>query len=457
MNRFIYSFALVMLAIMPVSAQEDSVFARKAPIEAVSTDGATGSSNAKVLYTSPDIVFADANFFDIQYTSKNVKNEKVTLSARVYVPNPWLIPDNLAIINHVILSCHPTVTSNFEAPTGTGPIDGEIKRMCGVHNDDGYANCYMIVCPDYCGYGVSSYIQHPYLIHDITAANCIDAVRAAVNEVSKTGRLRDWDLDIIGYSQGGATALACTKYLHTNKENSDLLDRLRQTICGDGPYSAVETVKQYIEWGIPAEYGGLDRDLEYPCIVPLIIQSAKEAYGDGCMKTVDTESYFTQEFLDTGIFEMIKAKVTNTNDLNNELMKKMPRRRPVDLFSDKVINPDGTLNETTNEYKCLFRAFEKGDLTTGWTPTKPLTFYHLPNDGVVPYANFQAAKDGFKEDNKNIRFIEARDAHKGDDTFSFVCMAKCLRDPDFEMTSHADGGTLFYLDYMFGSVLRKGR
>lgn len=455
MKKIIYSFALMMLAVMPASAQEDSIYAKTVSMEAVSASGAASSSVPKTAATEPSL-FDEHNHFDIQYVSRNVKGEYATLSARVYIPEPWDEIDSRIIINHVVLNCHPTVTSNFEAPTGAGAIDKEIQRMCGVKDINIYTSgCYMVVCPDYCGYGVSSYQQHPYLIHDITAANCIDAVRAAVKAASEKKILGKWDLDIVGYSQGGATALACTKYIHESKNCSDLRSRLRQTVCGDGPYSTLATVKQYLEWGVPAEHGGPDRDLEYPCVLPLIIEAAKQAYSDGCMKTVETKDYFTEAFLNTGIMDLLKTKVTNTDDLNNEIRKKMPRQRPVDLFSKNIINPNGTLNTTTNEYKCLIRALEKADLTTGWTPQKPLTFYHLPNDGVVPYANFEAAKKGFGLDNSNIRYIEAKDAHDGGAFFWLATKTQCLENPNFELTNHADGGTLFYIDYMFGTVLRK--
>lgn len=442
-----------MLAVMPASAQKDSVNTKKSQIEAVGTTEVASSSIPKTA-SAPSLL--DEHYqLDIQYVSKNVKGNNTTLSARVYYPEPADEIDSRVVISHVVLNCHPTVTSNFEAPTGVGAVDRDVYRLCGVKDvsiyTDGY---YMVVCPDYCGYGVSSYEQHPYLIHDITAANCIDAIMPAINAVrEKCHVANDWDLDIVGYSQGGATALACTKYIQERSDCSYLFNRLRQTTCGDGPYSTVATVKQYIEWGIPTEYGGLDKDLEYPCVLPLIVEAAKQAYGDGCMKTVKTEDYFTEEFIKTGIMDLLKNKVTNTDDLNNEIKKKMPRQRPVDLFSDKIINPNGTMKTETNEYKCLMRAMEKGDLTKGWTPKKPLTFYHLPNDGVVPYANFKAAKEGFGTDKSNIRYFEAKDAHKGGELFDFACSFNNVH-PIFELTNHAEGGTVFYVDYLFGTVLR---
>lgn len=155
-----------------------------------------------------------------------------------------------------------------------------------------------------------------------------------------------------------------------------------------------------MEWGVPTEYGGPDKDLEYPCVLPLILGAAKEAYGDGCMNTVDVETFFSEEFRNTGIIDMLKTKVLNTDDLNNEIKELMPRRRPVDVFSPNIINPDGTFKTETNEYKCLMRAIEE-------------------------------AKKGFGTDKKHIRFLEAKDTHKGGKLFDALNWFEDLSNPDF--------------------------
>lgn len=449
-----------MLAAMPTMAQEDSVSTKNTQPEAANISQARSPLKKVTMVTYPDLA-DDPIQFNIQYTSKNAKNEKVALSARVYVPEPFDKIDSKCEVTHVILNCHPTVTSNFESPTGTGAMDKDIKRMCGVHNVlDGLnlTGYYMVICPDYCGYGLSSYLQHPYLIHDITAANCIDAILPAIEEAkNRNTKIGSWDLTIVGYSQGGATALACAKYLESDGCPQNLKDKinLRETFCGDGPYSTPATVSKYMEWGVPTEYGGPDKDLEYPCVLPLILGAAKEAYGDGCMNTVDVETFFSEEFRNTGIIDMLKTKVLNTDDLNNEIKELMPRRRPVDVFSPNIINPDGTFKTETNEYKCLMRAMEIGDLTKGWQPQHPITFYHLPNDVVVPYANFEEAKKGFGTDKKHIRFLEAKDAHKGGKLFDVLSWAEDISNPDFQNTNHTDGGMLFYVDFLFGGILRQ--
>lgn len=391
----------------------------------------------------------------ISYMSLDAKKDSVRLSAAIYIHE-----DNT--YDKMLLNCHPTVTSNFEAPTGAKPVDEDIRRICDEN--------FLVVCPDYCGYGFSTYKQHPYLIHDVTAKNCIDAAMASLYYIQNQLKIqpiegRHFSTYIVGYSQGGATALACAKYLESEAcpEATKTRLNLKETCCGDGPYSTEATVKKYIKWGKEKSAGGEDQDLEYPCVLPLIVAAAKEAYGDGCMRTVEIEDYFSEEFKATGIIELIKNKDMTTVDLNSEIRSKMKGRlRPVDVFSKLLINKDTReLNTESNEYKCLMRAMQINELAKGWSPQHPLTFFHLKQDGVVPYANLEEvmSKDGIKNTAKKDVTITITDPEEvRSDIPWYVKTGSYLSGsaiPEWDEANHAEGGTLFYAAYMFGEKLHK--
>lgn len=403
-------------------------------------------------------VLGSVPHFDIHYTSYDGQKNKVTLSARVYHPMDKSLNDKL-YINYIFLACHPTVTDNWETPTGGDPVDGQVANLAGVHG-----NTSIVIFPDYCGYGASSHLQHPYLIHDVTARNCIDAVMAVLKFIEDE---TNWEYEgaqthILGYSQGGATALACTKYLESDACPDEVKQKINlyETACGDGPYSAVATVKQYLEWGAPTKYSDGD-DLEYSCVLPLIVAAAKEAYSEGCMRTVEVEDYFTEEFLSSGILDLIKTKGASTNVLSKAIGSVMKRQRPVDVFSENIIDKKtGKFKTYSKEYKCLMRALELGDLTIGWEPRHPIYFYHLQSDRVVPFVNkeeiFWPGHIGGDEHSGLVQFVQANDAN------SFVGLNNAIQIvkpevfyPIFSEVNHADGGTLFYVDYMFGDALRE--
>lgn len=434
MKRLIYIFALTMLTVMPAKAgfiEELLDF----------VDAAAMIFNN---HASWNDYYSDS--FIVYYDSYDGQKNKVRLSAKVYYI------DNGLDVDRIILACHPTVTDNKETPTGYKPVDGDVQRMT-----ISYTGGAMVVCPDYCGYGLSSNLQHPYLINDVTARNCIDAVIAAMGEITKHGRELDddYETDIVGYSQGGATALACTKYLESDACPQDIKNKIRlaQTSCGDGPYSPVATVNKYLEWGNP---NGANEDMEYACVLPLIVAAAKDAYGEGCMRTVKIEDFFSDKFNQAGILNLIKTKSVDTGVLDAEISKAMNgRKRPVDVFSSNIINADGTFNTKTNEYKCLMRALDMADLTKGWTPTHPIFFYHLECDKTVPYANFEEVfKSGHIGDgNSNVRKVNTKKAL--DDVAWAVKWKKDLLDVDLNHISHAAGGVVFYVSYMFGDYVRE--
>lgn len=400
--------------------------------------------------------------FPVYYTSYDGQKNKVQLSATVYYPM-----DEIGLLDtekfegpiyNIYLACHPTVTSNDEAPSGYNAVDNKVSYLAGVND-----NHSIVIFPDYCGYGVSNHLQHPYLIHDVTARNCIDAVMAVFKELDE----RKWDYSkarthIVGYSQGGATALACTKYLESAACPDSVKEKVKlyETACGDGPYSTLATVKQYLEWGKPLDVNPEgDQDLEYSCVLPLIVAAAKDAYGEGCMRTVEVKDYFTEEFLSSGVLDLINSKGAGTDVLAKAIANVMKRQRPVDVFSDKIINKEtGEFNTDTKEYKCLMRALELGELTIGWEPKHPIYVYHIPSDKVVPYANkeeiFKEGHIGGEEHNGLVQYITPEEANENINPL-IPLVEDAVKDPNFNFTNHATGGVIFYADYMYGDALRE--
>lgn len=417
------------------------------------------------------------------YMSIDGKNNPVRLSSMLYRPSPFqfnysaavgaYLPGGMLLIEAIkglwnnavgytfdygILSCHPTVTSSAEAPTGSMPLDGAVNMFCSD-----YA---IVVCPDYCGYGLSAYRQHPYLVQGVTARNVVDGYIAALdlikqykdNDVEGSWELaNDFYTDIIGYSQGGSVALATLRYLESGLVSQDNLNRIniRNTYCGDGPYSPIATIHQYVEWA-NSDNEKL-RNLAYPCVLPLIVQAAKEAYDNDCMRTVNVEDYFTPEFLATGIIENLNSKSVTTTQLN-EVSKGKGILTLDQMLSEKIIRKEtvtknGTttkhlvLNTESNEYKCLIRALEHNDLTIGWTPRHRLVFMHLDGDMVVPYCNMEKVRSNMTFHEKVV-FTDPFEARNRMSTIWRLVNDKVkgtLDNPD-----HSSIGEFFYMSAAAG-------
>ena len=93
---------------------------------------------------------------------------------------------------------------------------------------------YVVVIPDYPGFGASSTVPHPYLVKEPTVKSITDmflAVKEFVPQLPGTGLVNEYYL--LGYSQGGWATLALHKALELDYSSEFTL---AGSACGAGPY-----------------------------------------------------------------------------------------------------------------------------------------------------------------------------------------------------------------------------
>lgn len=151
---------------------------------------------------------------EITYWSVDANNNPVQLSAHIYWKKKGTFsnPD----IKFVMVNCHATITHDDGCPTGKTPQMEAIKYM--VSED-----C-LLVCPDYLGFGNTKDKTHPYMCGTLTGRNVLDAYKAAVKYVKEQGKkiVSNYYTINVGYSQGGATALAFQRYLETEATDAEI-------------------------------------------------------------------------------------------------------------------------------------------------------------------------------------------------------------------------------------------
>ena len=107
-------------------------------------------------------------------------------------------------------------------------------------------NGYIILMPDYLGFGESGQILHPYYHRESSDASVIDLINASDeflsdNEVSATGNNK---LFLMGYSQGGWATLSALESLESDPyETKDIM----AASCGAGAYDVVETARYILQ------------------------------------------------------------------------------------------------------------------------------------------------------------------------------------------------------------------
>jgi pimeloyl-ACP methyl ester carboxylesterase len=101
---------------------------------------------------------------------------------------------------------------------------------------------FVVVIPDYPGFGESDDISHPYLIKEPTVRSIVDMLYAAKemdSEELPDVAIMD-EVYIMGYSQGGWATLSLHKALEQDYSGDFIL---KGSVCGAGPYNLINIFK----------------------------------------------------------------------------------------------------------------------------------------------------------------------------------------------------------------------
>ena len=402
-----------------------------------------------------------ATTYVYNYPSKNAAGEDVVLSSALVAWSPEE-PKETDSIEALHIYSHFTITADHECPTSALNLKERalfailLKDSYGMGLDptQDFIGHAVIIAPDYEGYGATSDVPHPYLAQELTARQVMDAVdyglklyQKHVNDKQVLPFKKAWRSFGFGYSQGGAVALGVQRYIEEQGLDDQL--RYRGTICGDGPYDLIATMRYYIEddgdsYGQQTDHRkGINT---MPMGVPMIIKGMIDTHPD--MKDHVLTEYFSQQFLDTGIMEWLESKEYVVNDIHEkwydqlqegldtlgryyspEQMAEMfssPREGKVAGHLDKMFTPAtfAYLNnadsmatvptEPATAQQALHRALADNSVTTGWEPQHRIQFYHSRGDMVVPFGNYEAFHNAHPGEVDNIYRINDTFGYDGD-------------------------------------------
>ena len=142
----------------------------------------------------------------IRYATVGGANESTTASAALMVPLGG--DPHCRGTRPMLLYAHGTTTDRaFDMTNLQGDPNGEALVLAALFASQGY----IVVAPDYAGYGISTLPYHPYLIAEQQSKDMIDALTAARSALPTAAAPVTTDggrLFITGYSQGGYVAMA---------------------------------------------------------------------------------------------------------------------------------------------------------------------------------------------------------------------------------------------------------
>lgn len=293
------------------------------------------------------------------YPSIDLDGNPVRLSGKVVMPANGKA-------KCAILVSHYTIGSNAEAPSNTFPLEGVLAHLG-----------YVLIFPDYLGYGVTSEYTHPYLVLEQTARNEADMLFAVMPFLQAAGVEFEYPdgLMLMGYSQGGANTMALLYYLETNYPD---LFYIHRVFAGGGPYDVLATYQKFVTTDVA----------DYPVAVPLVLQGMIK--GNRLNLEI---SDLVQPWLYTNFDHWINSLEYTTGQVNafigTKVTHEMLTPLGMDLKSDKVSE--------------LYKAMSTNSiLSYSWTPTAPVYMFHSVEDETVSFINATRARA--KWTNANIQY-----------------------------------------------------
>jgi pimeloyl-ACP methyl ester carboxylesterase len=159
--------------------------------------------------------------YKLDYTTTNTDGKSVTASGVIVVPDATT-PLPVMSIQHGTILSDTDAPSNFQSTS-------EVNTFGSVFASQGY----IVVAPDYIGYGSSKDLPHTYEHRNGLATASLDMLRAARNFLSDNNINWDKRLFLAGYSEGGYATLALQKKIEEETANEF---NLVASSCGAGAY-----------------------------------------------------------------------------------------------------------------------------------------------------------------------------------------------------------------------------
>ncbi len=302
---------------------------------------AVSVTNPEALEIKPLIV-NDITVYKIVYKT-TVNNQEINASGLVCVPST---PGDYPVLSFQ----NGTNTVNADAPSER-PSDYNYQMIELVASLG-----YVVVIPDYPGFGSSASIPHPYLVREPTVTSLVDNLYAvkemASSELPGINLLNEYYL--LGYSQGGWATLALDKALETDY-SSDF--DLKGSACGAGPYDIYLLLQ------------GMVSAAEYP--MPVYLGYIVNAYIAYDQFTNPVTDIFNEPYA-SRIGSLYNGLLTS-QEINDQLTTSIPDLITSDFLAGFESSPQySTVREALND-----------NSVSAWHTYKPLLLLHGANDTQV--------------------------------------------------------------------------
>ena len=170
--------------------------------------------------------------YRLEYLTIDADGQEVRASGLVSVPQKAA-----GAASPVLSYQHGTIFRDAEAPSNNA-VASEVAVVLASLG-------FIVVAPDYVGFGASRGTPHPYLLAAPAAAATVDFLTAARTWRTQTGTADNGQLFLTGYSEGGYVTMAAHRALQTT--GSPHLQQLRMVVPGAGPYNVQATMDGLVD------------------------------------------------------------------------------------------------------------------------------------------------------------------------------------------------------------------
>ncbi len=259
--------------------------------------------------------------YRIEYTTTDGSGREVVASGLVAVPIKAA-----GLPSPVVSYQHATIFENAAAPSQALGAGEPTLLLASLG--------YLVVAPDYVGYGSTRGTPHPYLLAAPSAAAVLDLLRAARTWRRTQGITDNGQLFLVGYSEGGYVTLAAQRALQALHGPG----AVTLSVPGAGPYDV-----------------GLTLAL--------------------LLNRVRAESPLLASLIGTGSLQALSTTVRN--ELRRLLLRLLVPADSDVMFQGMVLD--------------LFLSDDTTGIVTSsnvddWRPDAPVHLFHGRDDTTVPYA-----------------------------------------------------------------------
>jgi hypothetical protein len=306
----------------------------------------------------------------------------VQLTGRLFFPPAWRVAWGPRL--PLVLYCHATELDKRAVPSLLGGQEWLLGAAAAAWF--GFA----VVMPDLPGMGGDAAAYHPFCHARSLAWAVLDALPAAEGAfrtdpyLAQHGYSWDGRLYVLGYSEGGYSALAAVKELETQRPARF---RLTGSACMAGPFD--------LQGAMRATFIDPDRAYSRSYYLPYFVLGYHAVYGP----RLDPRAVLAPGLLAPGADGTILEWADGSRD-GLYVDQRLGRRlgMPADAINlRRMFNPAWLARELDDPAyagSAVHGLLAENDLTQGWTPTRPILFCHSPDDLNIPYANTLTAMAG---------------------------------------------------------------